>query len=47
MDRENEICIGCLRTREEIMAWPDASKEERLRILDAISTRHLPGRIKS
>jgi hypothetical protein len=26
---ESGLCIGCLRTREEIAAWPSMSAEER------------------
>jgi predicted Fe-S protein YdhL (DUF1289 family) len=36
---EDDICIGCLRSLEEIGAWPDADTDERMRILDNISKR--------
>lgn len=29
MDARTQLCTGCLRTREEISAWPDLSDEEK------------------
>ena len=36
---EQQICTGCLRSAQEIQAWPDAGPEERRRILEAIDRR--------
>ena len=36
---EHDICVGCLRSLDEIGAWPDADREERLQILDNITER--------
>ena len=36
---EDDICIGCLRSLDEIGAWPDADRDERLKILDNITER--------
>ncbi len=38
---EDDICIGCLRSLDEIGRWPDADREERLQILDNIGERSL------
>jgi predicted Fe-S protein YdhL (DUF1289 family) len=35
----DSICVGCLRSLDEIGAWPDADTDERMRILDNISER--------
>lgn len=34
-----QICKGCSRTLEEIIAWPEAERVIRLRILRAIEER--------
>lgn len=39
LDDETLVCLGCLRTLDEIMAWGEASDEERLRILEAVARR--------
>lgn len=36
---ENDICVGCLRSLEEIGRWPDADMDERIEILDKITVR--------
>lgn len=36
---EDDVCVGCLRSLEEIGAWPDADTQERLEILDNITER--------
>lgn len=35
----DDICIGCLRSIDEICHWPDADLEERIEILDKMSER--------
>lgn len=39
MDAQNLFCQGCLRTVDEICAWAEASREERLAILAEIEKR--------
>ncbi|MGH8453589.1 MAG: DUF1289 domain-containing protein [Nevskiales bacterium] len=34
-----QVCKGCFRTIGEIIAWPDADREIRLRILNTILQR--------
>lgn len=34
-----DVCLGCLRTLEEILAWGEADDMRRLRILDAVARR--------
>ena len=36
---EDDVCVGCLRSLDEIGRWPDADTEERLQILDNITER--------
>jgi predicted Fe-S protein YdhL (DUF1289 family) len=38
LNRDN-ICVGCLRSLDEISAWPDADTDERVRILDNMTER--------
>lgn len=39
LEPETGLCGGCLRSAEEIGAWPTASSEERLLILDRLKER--------
>lgn len=34
------LCVGCRRSAEEIMRWPDMGQDERLRLM----REELPGR---
>jgi hypothetical protein len=36
---DNDICIGCLRTLDEIGAWGSADRQARLQILDNAAAR--------
>ncbi len=36
---ETRICTGCLRSIEEISAWPKLAAEDRRAILDALPAR--------
>jgi len=36
---EDEICLGCFRSIDEITDWNHASNDERLKILDNIRLR--------
>ncbi len=36
---DDDVCVGCGRTLDEIGAWTFASREEKLAILDAIDAR--------
>lgn len=42
IDDATELCVGCRRTIEEIMAWPRATAEEKSAILAAIEARRPP-----
>jgi predicted Fe-S protein YdhL (DUF1289 family) len=39
LDPVSDICIGCLRTVDEIREWPILSAEEKRRILAALEER--------
>lgn len=36
---EDDICLGCLRSLDEISAWGSADRRERLQILDNAAAR--------
>ena len=36
---KNDVCIGCLRTIDEIKNWKKLSKTERTQVLDNIKQR--------
>ena len=37
---DEDVCVGCYRTLEEIGGWGDADAEERLAILDRADDRY-------
>ncbi len=39
LDHANGICIGCLRTLDEIARWSQISVEERRRIMEDLTKR--------
>jgi predicted Fe-S protein YdhL (DUF1289 family) len=39
IDRDSELCVGCLRTRDEIAAWRDADDAFRRAVWIAIAER--------
>lgn len=36
---ESDVCIGCLRTSDEIMNWPRLDNDERREVLEKIALR--------
>ena len=36
---ERQVCVGCLRSIDEIVAWPSAGHVARERILQAVAER--------
>lgn len=36
---ENDLCIGCHRTSDEIMSWPGLNNEERREVLEKVALR--------
>ncbi len=43
LDDASGFCKGCARTMEEIIAWPDADRRQRLETLRAIGERRRQG----
>ena len=39
LEPESGLCAGCLRTAEEIAAWPSAGADQRLGIVRALRER--------
>jgi predicted Fe-S protein YdhL (DUF1289 family) len=39
LDAGREFCRGCLRTPDEIFGWPQASRAEKLEILERVAQR--------
>jgi predicted Fe-S protein YdhL (DUF1289 family) len=36
---ENDLCIGCHRSLDEIMNWPRLDNDERLKVLEKVAQR--------
>ena len=36
---EEDICVGCFRTKHEIRMWRRFSREEKLEVLDLLESR--------
>lgn len=43
LDRQLGICVGCLRSRDEIACWGSTTDAVRLRILERIREREAQG----
>ncbi|MFZ5456646.1 MAG: DUF1289 domain-containing protein [Pseudomonadota bacterium] len=43
LDRQLGICVGCLRSRDEIASWGSTTDEVRLQILERIREREAQG----
>lgn len=43
LDRQLDICVGCLRSRDEIACWGSTTDEVRLQILERIRERETQG----
>ncbi len=41
LDQATGLCIGCLRSVDEIRAWRDATSEQKLAIIEAARQRTL------
>jgi predicted Fe-S protein YdhL (DUF1289 family) len=39
LDQQTRLCVGCLRSEDEITAWRDADSTVRLRILERVRLR--------
>jgi uncharacterized protein len=39
LDPTTGLCLGCMRTSDEIAAWPRASHVQRLQIVDQLRAR--------
>ena len=44
IERRSALCRGCLRTIDEIMAWPSASEAVRAALVADLASRRLPRR---
>lgn len=42
IERRSGLCRGCLRTVDEIMAWPTASEAVRAALVADLATRSIP-----
>jgi len=41
---ENDVCVGCSRTRIEIMLWHDMNEQRRLEIMGMLNARQIAKR---
>ncbi len=39
MDASSGLCIGCLRTLDEIARWSEMTNEERRRVIELVEAR--------
>jgi predicted Fe-S protein YdhL (DUF1289 family) len=39
LDQQTRLCVGCLRSEDEITAWRNADSTARLRILERVRLR--------
>ena len=44
IDDNSKLCIGCLRSEEEIAMWPQINNEKALEIINEIVHRSIPKR---
>ena len=42
-DESKYYCLGCFRTRQEIIEWIDLSEDERKEIMKDLTTRKIRG----
>ncbi|MGI9435524.1 MAG: DUF1289 domain-containing protein [Geminicoccaceae bacterium] len=47
LDPSTDHCLGCMRTADEIAAWPRADEAERLAIVQALRARRRAAGITS
>ena len=43
---DDNICLGCFRSMDEILSWRDASEQQQADIIDAAKTRKIAYEIK-
>jgi len=43
MDEDTGLCVGCLRTSDEIANWEEYSEEQRTEVLREITLREAEG----
>lgn len=43
MDEDTGLCVGCLRTSDEIANWEEYSEEQRTEVLREITRREAEG----
>lgn len=46
LDPASGLCLGCLRSRDEIACWGSATDIQRLKILDTIAQRLAAGHVR-
>jgi predicted Fe-S protein YdhL (DUF1289 family) len=46
LDATSGLCLGCLRSRDEIACWGSATDTQRLRILADIAQRVAAGHVR-
>ena len=39
MDAQDEVCVGCFRTRAEIAKWPSMDQDDQMLLLDILRDR--------
>ena len=47
LDIDSNICVGCLRTAEEIANWPQLDNEKAMQIMRQIKDRYITEKISN
>jgi len=47
LDIDSNICLGCLRTAEEIANWPQLDNEKAMQIMEQIKDRYITEKISN
>ena len=47
LDVNSNLCIGCLRSADEIAKWPQLDNEKALKIIEEIKYRYLTEKVSN
>lgn len=47
LDIESNLCVGCLRSADEIAKWPQLDNEKALKIMEDIKYRYLTEKVSN
>ena len=47
LDEKTNLCIGCLRSSDEIAKWPQLDNKEALQIMEEIKKRYMAEKVSN